>query len=105
VVQSTSPWFAPRSFWCIDATLREAGFTHPYHAHVPSFGEWGFNLATRQPGYTPPPPTACPPASSTRHHPADVPFPRHAAPARRPNHLNDQRLVHYFQQDWGNVVR
>jgi spermidine synthase len=55
VVQSTSPWFAPRSFWCIDATLREAGFhTHPYHAYVPSFGEWGFNLATRRPGYTPP---------------------------------------------------
>ncbi len=22
-----------------------------------------------------------------------------------PNHLNDQRLVHYFQQDWSNVVR
>jgi spermidine synthase len=21
------------------------------------------------------------------------------------NHLNNQRLVHYFQQDWGNVVR
>jgi spermidine synthase len=25
VVQSTSPYFAPRSFWSIDATLREAG--------------------------------------------------------------------------------
>ena len=22
-----------------------------------------------------------------------------------PNHLNNQRLVHYFEQDWGNVVR
>jgi len=21
------------------------------------------------------------------------------------NHLNNQRLVHYFEQDWGNVVR
>jgi len=108
VVQSTSPWFAPRSFWCIDATLREAGFhTHPYHAHVPSFGEWGFNLATRQTGYTPPTtysvPTRYLDAETTRlmfQFPPDM----QRLPVD-PNHLNDQRLVHYFQQDWSNVVR
>ena len=108
VVQSTSPWFAPRSYWCIDATLREAGFlTHPYHAYVPSFGEWGFNLATRRPGFTPPTrydvPTRFLDAESTRlmfQFPPDMrPLPVEA------NHLNNQRLVHYFQQDWGNVVR
>ncbi len=49
-IQSTSPMFARRSFWSIEKTLREAGlFTMPYHAHVPSFGEWGYVLATRQP--------------------------------------------------------
>lgn len=48
VVQSTSPWVARRAFWCIDTTLQAAGFrTLPYHAHVPSFGEWGFILASR----------------------------------------------------------
>ena len=108
VVQSTSPWFAPRSFWCIDATLREAGFhTHPYHAYVPSFGEWGFNLATRRPGYTPPTaysiPTRFLDGETTRlmfRFPPDMkPLPV------EPNHLNNQRLVHYFEQDWGNVVR
>jgi spermidine synthase len=45
-VQSTSPLFSRRSYWCIERTLREAGFAvHPYHAFVPSFGEWGFHLA------------------------------------------------------------
>jgi spermidine synthase len=45
-VQSTSPLFSRRSFWCIERTIREAGFAaRPYHAFVPSFGEWGFVLA------------------------------------------------------------
>ena len=47
-VQSTSPLFARRSFWIVDATLRAAGFsTRPYHIAVPSFGDWGFVLASR----------------------------------------------------------
>ncbi|WP_018353592.1 polyamine aminopropyltransferase [Longispora albida] len=46
VVQSGSPYFAPKSFWCIDATVRAAGLvTTQYHAEVPSFGDWGFVLA------------------------------------------------------------
>ncbi len=47
VTQATSPYFSNGTFWMIDRTLRAAGFhTRPYHAHVPSFGEWGFILAT-----------------------------------------------------------
>ncbi|GGM02271.1 MULTISPECIES: polyamine aminopropyltransferase [Micromonospora] len=46
VVQSGSPYFAPRSYWSIEASIREAGFaTVPYHVDVPSFGNWGFVLA------------------------------------------------------------
>ncbi|MFI5498164.1 polyamine aminopropyltransferase [Nocardia asteroides] len=49
VVQSGSPFFAPRSFWTIDATLRAAGLrTTPYHVDVPSFGDWGFVLAATE---------------------------------------------------------
>lgn len=45
-VQSGSPFFAPDAFWCVDATVTAAGMqTVPYHASVPSFGEWGFVLA------------------------------------------------------------
>ncbi|MDQ7903824.1 polyamine aminopropyltransferase [Phytohabitans sp. ZYX-F-186] len=50
VVQAGSPYFAPRSFWCIEASIRAAGFaTTPYHVDVPSFGDWGFVLAGATP--------------------------------------------------------
>lgn len=53
VVQSGSPYFAPRSYWSIEASIRAAGLaTRPYHVDVPSFGDWGFVLAV--PGPTPP---------------------------------------------------
>ena len=47
--QATSPYFARRSYWSIGATLEEAGFNiWSYHVQVPSFGEWGFHLASEQ---------------------------------------------------------
>lgn len=47
VVQAGSPFFAPDAFWCVEATLASAGFaTVPFHADVPSFGNWGFVMAT-----------------------------------------------------------
>ena len=43
--QATSPLFARQAFWCIVTTAEAAGLTAlPYHAYVPSFGEWGFVL-------------------------------------------------------------
>ncbi|MQA11377.1 MAG: polyamine aminopropyltransferase [Pseudonocardiaceae bacterium] len=45
-VQAGSPYFAPKAFWCIASTMREAGLTGtPFQVSVPSFGEWGFHLA------------------------------------------------------------
>ena len=50
VVQSTSSYFAPESFWTIEKTLSESGFyTKPYHLYVPSFGDWGFVMFSKQP--------------------------------------------------------
>ena len=51
VTQSTSPFFAPEAFWCIQESLKAAGFkyTKPYHTYVPSFGDWGFMLAGNRP--------------------------------------------------------
>ena len=36
------------AFWCLVETMRDAGswVVEPYHVNVPSFGEWGFALAT-----------------------------------------------------------
>jgi spermidine synthase len=55
VTQATSPYFAPAAFWCIATTIEAVAggmpdselVALPYHAHVPSFGEWGFVLAAR----------------------------------------------------------
>ncbi|RUM25725.1 polyamine aminopropyltransferase [Rhizobium vallis] len=48
VTQATSPYYAPRAFWSIAETVRAGGFAniYPYHVNVPSFGEWGFVLAS-----------------------------------------------------------
>lgn len=60
VVQSGSPYFAPKAYWCIGETMKEAGLaTVPYHVDVPSFGDWGYFLAV--PGDVPPPLTMDPP--------------------------------------------
>ena len=47
-VQSTSPYYAKEAFWCINKTIESEGFNVlPYHLQVPSFGDWGFNMASR----------------------------------------------------------
>lgn len=49
-VQSTSPYYAPDAYWCINRTVaREFPFVYPYHVQVPSFGDWGFQLASCDP--------------------------------------------------------
>lgn len=49
-VQSTSPYYAPDAYWCINRTVaREFPFVYPYHVQVPSFGDWGFQLASCNP--------------------------------------------------------
>jgi len=47
VTQSSSPFFTRKTFWCIQETL-DAVFddTLSYHATIPSFGVWGFNIAS-----------------------------------------------------------
>ena len=46
VTQSSSPFFTRNTFWCIQETLNAVfDDTLSYHMNVPSFGDWGFNLA------------------------------------------------------------
>jgi spermidine synthase len=46
-IQCTSPLFARASYWCIVRTIESAGFhVRPYQTSVPSFGIWGFALAS-----------------------------------------------------------
>jgi spermidine synthase len=49
VTQSTSPFFAKKAFWSIHNTVQASGFkfVRPYHTYVPSFGDWGFVMASK----------------------------------------------------------
>ncbi|MBN8476556.1 polyamine aminopropyltransferase [Sulfuritalea sp.] len=105
VVQATSPLYARQSYWTVVATLEAAGWqTAPYHALVPSFGEWGYILAGRR-DYRPPEtipvatrfvtPDALP---ALFHFPADM-----ARVAAEPNRLDNQNLVRIFEREWGRV--
>jgi len=48
VVQSTSPFHAKNAFISIGNTVKAAGWANveQYHQNVPSFGEWGWTIAT-----------------------------------------------------------
>ncbi|MEO1440474.1 MAG: spermidine synthase, partial [Chloroflexota bacterium] len=47
VTQATSPYFVREAFWMIHNTIEETGFeTLPLKTHIPSFGEWGFVMAS-----------------------------------------------------------
>ncbi len=47
VVQSGSPYATPHQFWRTVETVESAGWgVTPYHVHVPTFGDWGFVLAS-----------------------------------------------------------
>jgi spermidine synthase len=48
LTQATSPFFSNKAFWCINNTVKETGMnTYPYHVYIPSFGDWGFVMASR----------------------------------------------------------
>jgi len=106
-VQSTSPLFARQSYWCIVETMQQAGWrTHPYHVYVPSFGEWGFVLASRH-GYEPP--NSLPGGLqflTVAGLPQLFDFPGDMQRVdAEPNRLNDQVLVRYYERDWANYAR
>jgi spermidine synthase len=102
VIQCTSPFVARKSFWCIDETLRSVGLTtEPYHTNVPSFGEWGFILASPRPlGDEWNLPTglrflAAENITELSHFPLDM-----GRVAVEVNRLNNQVLVRYFEAEW-----
>ena len=107
VVQATSPFYARKTFWSIVATLEDAGLvTAPYHAYVPSFGEWGYIIAGRG-AFTPA--AAFPVATrfltaATQKLMFDFPADMARVPAEV-NRLNNQSLVRTFEEEWGRVMR
>lgn len=102
-IQSTSPYLAPRAFWCITRTIESAGLhVAPYHVWVPSFGDWGYVLA--RPQAFDPPARLVPDVPrrflTDAMLPALFEFPLdERADDVGINQLNDQLLVHYYEGD------
>ena len=107
MVQATSPLFARQSYWCIVATVEQAGLTaSPYHVYVPSFGEWGYVLASRgvldRPSSLP---------EGLRFLTLDILPEMFSFPADmsrvpvEPNRLNTQALVRYYEDEWRVINR
>jgi spermidine synthase len=115
VIQTTSPLVARQSFWTVVQTIESVGLTAtPYHAHVPSFGEWGFVIASRRPYRLP---TAEPSALpntlpeglrflNLQTLPLLFDFPQDMGrvPAQV-NRLSNQVLVTTYEAEWGRVGR
>ena len=106
VVQTTSPLIARQSFWTVVQTIESTGLTAtPYHVHVPSFGEWGFVLASRRPWREP---AALPDGLRfltlpTLRQMLDFPLDMNRVPAEV-NRLSNQVLVHTYEREWGKVA-
>jgi spermidine synthase len=107
VVQSTSPYTARRSFWCVVNTLEAAGFrAWPYHAYVASFGEWGYVLA----GHGAYGPSERLPEGLRFLDPSTqrdlFRFPKDMGRLETEiNRLDNQVLVGYHETDWNAVAR
>ena len=106
VVQSTSPFVARRSFWCVVNTLKSVGLkTTPYHAYLPSFGEWGYVIASkrafRMPGSFMADLRFVTPETARLM----MEFPPDMGPVdTEVNRLNNQVLVRYFEEEWSRYV-
>ncbi len=105
VIQTTSPLVARQSFWTVVTTIESVGLTAtPYHANVPSFGEWGFVIASRRPWRWP---TTLPADLRFLSLPSlpllfEFPLDMARVPAEV-NRLSNQVLVHTYEAEWGRV--
>ncbi|MFS2101204.1 polyamine aminopropyltransferase [Variovorax sp. Varisp85] len=106
VIQTTSPLVARKSYWTVATTIESVGLrATPYHAHVPSFGEWGYIIASRRPYRMP---DALPSglrflSPSTLPLMFDFPLDMARVPAEV-NRLSNQTLVTTYEQEWGKVM-
>ena len=106
VVQTTSPLVARQSFWTVVTSIESVGLrTTPYHAHVPSFGEWGFVIASRRPWRLP---QALPEGLqflSVQGLPLLLDFPLDMARVSAEVHrLSNQVLVTTYEREWGQAL-
>jgi spermidine synthase len=106
VIQTTSPLVARKSFWTVASTIESVGLiATPYHAHVPSFGEWGYIIASHRPWHQPKSLPAGLRFLDLQSLPVLFDFPLDMArvPAEV-NRLSNQLLVTTYEDEWGKVT-
>ena len=105
-IQSSSPLMARRAFWCIVETVRMAGFdVTPYHVALPSFGEWGYVVASREPFRMPDRFPENLRFLNLLIMPSLFTFPTDMEEVPvEVNHLNNQILVRYQKEEWGQFA-
>lgn len=101
-VQSTSPLFARKSYWCIMRTLESAGFfVKPYQIAVPSFGVWGYALASLKPFDVPSKAPAGLRFLDDNSIASMFVLPADLGPVEvEVNRLDNQSLVNYYESEW-----
>ncbi|MBT4790037.1 MAG: polyamine aminopropyltransferase [Halobacteriovoraceae bacterium] len=104
VIQSTSPYFARKSFWCVGNTIDHVGLrTTPYHAYVPSFGEWGYFIASKTAYKIPTSFVEGLKFLNVKTLQQMFEFPIDMSKVEtKVNRLNNQILVRYFEQEWSS---
>ena len=104
-IQSTSPYFARESYWCVGETIEDAGFTiAPYHAYVPSFGEWGYFIGGFKPYILPTKLMSELKFIGPENISGLFNFPKDMKRMKSPiNRLNNQILVRLFEKEWSRV--
>lgn len=49
ITQASNAFFSKESFWSVEKTMKDVfQNTRPYHRYLPSFGDWGFVLASKK---------------------------------------------------------
>ena len=105
-IQCSSPLVSPESYWCVITTLEACGFeVRPFHATVPTFGVWGFALASKSPLSKP---LNLPVSVAAELRFLDQNVMDHLFVTPRDlqrvdtevNRLNNQVLVHYYEREW-----
>jgi spermidine synthase len=105
VIQTTSPLVARQSFWTVATTIESVGLrATPYHANVPTFGEWGYIIASHRPWRMPEKLPEGLRFLSTGTLPLLFDFPQDMSRVTAEvNRLSNQVLVTTYEQEWGRV--
>ncbi|MBF0256280.1 MAG: polyamine aminopropyltransferase [Gammaproteobacteria bacterium] len=109
VTQATSPLYARQAFWSIVASLQQGSGLDVlgYHAYVPSFGEWGFALASAK--HLQLQDLKLPAGLRFLHNDllaAMTQFPADMAPLPvESNRLSNHILTRYYEEGWANWFR